>query len=214
VLDRGTVEAFVWLPRFPAVSPARFFVARIPASALVFIKDVSPRELELYCLRRTGQAMNYYNGHAVRLAKRDVEGRWHHVACTWGTSEAERGLYLDGVRLAENGAAAEIYGSQDWESFTPFVGFEAGPNLGKVVRIDELRLSKGILVPAPETVRFGTRFEPTASTCGLWHFDEMPGATWFQDAAAAQVDRRLTPSPGTTISAEGPEAAPYGQCSR
>lgn len=212
--DRGTVEAFIWLPRFPAVSSARFFVARVTTAAWLLVRDRSATEVELVCLRRLGQALNKYEGRAVRLAKREVEGRWHHVACTWDALAGTAGLFLDGARQTEGGQDESVLSPPAWEGTSVFAGFESGPNRGKLMRIDELRLSREIRYPSPEPVLFGTRFEPDAATCGLWHFDEGPGAGSFQDAVAAQVGRRLNATAGASTSKEAGVATPYGACTR
>ncbi|MCP3890374.1 MAG: LamG domain-containing protein [Desulfobulbaceae bacterium] len=105
----------------------------------------------------------------------NVTGGWHHIAVTFEASSKTIGFYLDGDLLpASSSLTTNVY------TPTTTLRLERGSTYKPYV--DELRVSKTIRHTTeftPSTIPFSTDLD----TSGLWHFEEVSGATQFSDSS-------------------------------
>lgn len=165
-----TIEAWVTLERADGFN---IIAAQEPKS--------SAAHWELYTYAGTGDVSLFLPGRGgeYRSGVAICDDRWHHVAAVL---EAERlRLYVDG-RLAKEAALPALQGASRQGAFA--IGRLVEGGIGCRGLIDDVRLSRGVLLPEALPAAAAARLD---STLGLWAFDDSGEFEAF--GAGADFDR-------------------------
>jgi quinoprotein glucose dehydrogenase len=136
----------------------------------------SARHWELYSYAGTGALSLYLPGRGGEFQSgvNVADDRWHHLAAVLETDRVR--LFVDGALVLDTPTRPLTGTAVDGDlAFGRLV--EGG--LGCDGWLDNVRLSRGVRIPTPESEGPAVR---DATTLGLWDFDETGGATAAADA--------------------------------
>jgi hypothetical protein len=179
-----TVEARVLFSTFRAA----LIFAKQGAYAL-YTTEFASGTYKLRCLRfgiDSGQTTRTIESCVTPNGGRFWIPGWHHVAGVYDRATGEMRLYMDGQRLGSANQVGQIL--LDNSSTAASVGTA----LAGVM--DEVRISTAVRYSGASYAVPAAAFGCDAATRGLWHFDELEGATRFHDACG--TDNVLTGQEG------------------